>query len=377
MRLAGKELFRVMKCPVLYLVFAAFLSFNIFTTHLYIEEGNSLAEWRSMHQAVLAHGVSLAGVKGQGPGETMELYQSYVEQYKDLYEDLDILSVLREKERLTDYHPSGSFGDFIDNNYRKLQDRVQEIQRSGEGEYGFYPGRLYGVHRMLYQKIGQDLLVQMVVLTMLCVLLLMDYERIHGTRDTVLATRTGKGIMGTKAVMGMISGLVYSILLMAGTYLYFFGNISLDGLWDIPLASSIMAEPRGPLMYPFVTFWEITEKQYFWLVNGVYLILVVLAAMTAAALQMLIQNSYFSFLLQCLVYMFSYRLACWQNGTFTDLMLALFDPVELWSNCGGWFMENDPVLSFAGNEFLCLACHGTVVMILLLLGRSRYKRLEC
>lgn len=377
MRLIREEYIRIIKSPFLCLVFVTFLSFNIFIIHMYADENSEVSGWEAMHQTILAYGVGLGdpGFRA-ADGAAAETYQSYLDAYGDMYEDLDMMSVLEDKKKLDDYRPAGAYGEFVDNNYRALQDRVEEIKRTGEGDYGFYPGEIYGVFRMLYRKLGQTLLLQMVMLMMLCLLVLMDHERIHGTRDIILSTTTGKGIIRVKMSTGLVCGLLYSILLMAGTYLCFFWHISFDGMWEVPVASVAMAENRGMLMYPFITFWRLTMGQYFALTLAVYLAVLLIAAVTTAALQQLLQNSYFAFLSQCLLYMFCYRAAFWHSGTFADLILALFNPVELWGNGGGWFMENDVVLSFAGNEFWCLACSGSVAVILFLLGRYRYKKME-
>lgn len=110
-----------------------------------------------------------------------------------------------------------------------------------------------------------------------------------------------------------------------------------------------------------------------------YMLLVfvfVLAAVVTAAVQLFLQNSYFSFAVLGLLFMGAYLLAYVQMGNVWDLIRELFNPTVLYATSGGWFMENDLCLSFAGNEFAVLFCSGTAAVCLMAVGKRRYHRLE-
>lgn len=102
----------------------------------------------------------------------------------------------------------------------------------------------------------------------------------------------------------------------------------------------------------------------------------VLAAVVTAAVQLFLQNSYFSFAVLSLLFMGAYLLAYVQMGNVWDLIRELFNPTVLYVTSGGWFMENDLCLSFAGNEFAVLFCSGTAAVCLMAVGKRRYHRLE-
>lgn len=110
-----------------------------------------------------------------------------------------------------------------------------------------------------------------------------------------------------------------------------------------------------------------------------YMLLVfvfVLAAVVTAAVQLFLQNSYFSFAVLGLLFMGAYLLAYVQMGNVWDLIREFFNPTVLYATSGGWFMENDLCLSFAGNEFAVLFCSGTAAVCLMAVGKRRYHRLE-
>ncbi len=389
MRIAKKEFFKLIKSPFIWFVFLAFFLLNTVIIYSYVGEKSIWQEMRKMYETILEYGVNLQDVSPKEQVQTktattntedktdyMEFYQSYLETYGTMYDNLDMMDILKQKERMYDYHPTGAYGKFINENYEKLQKRVEEIKQSGEDDYGFYPGMVYNIHGFLYGKIGKKLLLEMTVLVILSILFLMDYERIHKTRNLVLVTRTGKQVMRTKVLMGLLGGLLYSLLLMAGTYGYFFFHVSFIGLWKVPVASNLITEARGQLTYPFITFWRLSEANYLLLTLLVFMGILLLAAGLSIAIQMLLQNSYLTFLVQCLLFMSLELFAYWNTATFFDVVKAVCNPVVLWITCGAWFMENELSLSFAGNEFLCIGCSGILVMALISIGCFRYKKLE-
>lgn len=99
-------------------------------------------------------------------------------------------------------------------------------------------------------------------------------------------------------------------------------------------------------------------------------------AVVTAAVQLFLQNSYFSFAVLGLLFMGAYLLAYVQMGNVWDLIREFFNPTVLYATSGGWFMENDLCLSFAGNEFAVLFCSGTAAVCLMAVGKRRYHQLE-
>jgi hypothetical protein len=289
-----------------------------------------------------------------------------------LYENLDMLSILEWKEEHFGYEPSGRYADFIRNNYEKLQERVCRIISTGENDYGFYPGQVYQIQSTLYGNLGKKLLLEMSVLMVLSILFLMDYERMQNTSDIVIATKTGKHIMRTKALMGIAGGMMYGFLLMAGTLSFFFWEVPFSKLWNVPVASELAAETRNLLLYPFITFWRLSEIKYLMLSIAVSIGLLLIAAAISIALQLWLQNSYLTFLVQSVLFMGLYQLAGMQTGTFLDVIKAVSNPVSLYITCGAWFMENSLVLSFPGNEFWCIGVSGMIALLAVRIGAAQY-----
>lgn len=297
--------------------------------------------------------------------EDTEDYVSYKKEYGNLYQNLDMIEIMKRKEQIENYRPTGAYQKFIENNYKKLQGRVNEIKKSDAVQADYYPGLVYKVHSTLFGKLGKNLLNEIVILAFLSVLYLMDYERVQKTFDQVLVTKIGKQLMQLKAAGGILGGIFYSSLLMLASYGYFLWKLPLKGLMNVPVSACMVAEARMKMFYPFVTFWNVNIAQYLLLTVLVFLIVTILAGLLAVAVWYLIKNSYLVFLVLGIMLMGSVLLTVHNTKTFLDILLFVCNPGVLWITCGAWFMENDIALSFAGNEFWILGVCGIVIALML------------
>ncbi len=89
----------------------------------------------------------------------------------------------------------------------------------------------------------------------------------------------------------------------------------------------------------------------------------------------MLQNSYFSFLLEAMLAMCVYLALSYPTSTFLDIVKAM-NPVAMWVTCGAWFMENDLSLSFAGNEFWSVGVSAVMSVVFVWIGHKRYRKME-
>lgn len=181
--------------------------------------------------------------------ELSAFYQDYYDKSIKLYDNLDMTKILNTKKSISGYDSTGYIEEFIDLNYNKLQKRLDEIKVSNEYDYGFYPGRYNKIHSFLYSSIGKKLIIEMSLMMVFCMLYIMDYERVHKTRDIIIGSKFGKETMKYKIIAGFMSGLVFSIVLCVITFVSFFKYVSFDGLWNVPISSSMVAEERYMKMF--------------------------------------------------------------------------------------------------------------------------------
>lgn len=311
-------------------------------------------ELPKVHDAILQQGVE------------EEFYQERL----SIYDTLDMVQIKEMKEEMLDYHPKGSYKRFIDQRYKRLNQRVRDIVKDGEAEQLIYPGIVYRLHHHLYVKLLRWILLEMAVLMAFCVLYLMDYERIQRTMDIVYTSSVGRRLQYIKWGSGIMAGLGFGMVLMLATLAVWFSLVPYQGFFGVSMSAALMAEPRGILLYPFITFRKLTVLQYLLLTLIVGVLLVIIVGILTGVFQLFLKNSYLSFLMEVILLLGC--IALWgQSSTSWFDVAATWNPAVLWWRVGTWFMEGDVGTSFEGMEVISILVQGLLYGCL---GRIGYKR---
>ena len=299
------------------------------------------------------------------------LDQKIINQYIPMYDNLDMMNILEVKQDMYDYHPSGDFQSFIESNYQKLQQRVEEIKDSKESDQLFYPGDYYRLHTFLYKNIMSYLIIEILILTLVSVLYVMDFERLKQTQEIVYSSKIGKKIQRKKVMSGLLVGIIIGAFLMVVTLSYYFATVSYQGLWDVSVSSAMASVPRGVLYYPLITFFKLSNLQYLLITIALSFILIFITVLMVVGIQLLLNNSYLSFLASMLLLLVFYYVSTFQTESWIDIILAM-NPTMFWYYCGGWLIENEIHLSFNGFEVLSLSVQSLVITIILWICYKRY-----
>lgn len=298
-------------------------------------------------------------------------YAAYVKAYETIYQDFDIRSLLTSK-----YTPDeSSYYTWIAHNYDKLQERVEQIKVTGEDKYAFYPGIDYKVHSLLFISLLRMVALQSLILTVLAVLYLMDYERIHKTEYLTYASRTGRNIQLTKWLSGIIMGFLYTMILIAVSLMLFLLCVPMQGLWKTPVSSFMMMQSRGFYLYPYITFVRLSFRKYLFLSLLIVFLLILLLGLFSGAVQFFFRNSYLTMLSIGFLFMGMIALPYLFSTGFLHTVMML-NPAALWYMCGGWFIEYDPAVSFAWSEFLTIFGGLIVVMLGFAFGKKYFLNID-
>lgn len=298
-------------------------------------------------------------------------YAAYIKAYETIYQDFDIHSLLTSK-----YTPDESgYYAWISHNYDKLQERVEQIRATNEDKYAFYPGIDYKVHSLLFMSLLRMVALQSLILTVLAVLYLMDYERIHKTEYLAYASRTGRNIQLTKWLSGITMGFLYSVILAAVSLMLFLLCVPMQGLWETPISSFMVMQQRGFFLYPYITFVRLSFGKYSLLSLLTVFLLVLLVGIFSGAVQFFFRNSYLAMLSIGLLFMGMIALPYLFGTGFLHTAMAL-NPAALWYMCGGWFIEYDPAVSFAWSEFLTIGVWLIVALLGIKFGKKHFLKID-
>lgn len=129
MRLLQKECGKCLRHPFLWIVCITFGLFQFLSIYTYVGNAGMRKELRQMHVAVTDEETASP--------EYESAYADYKKTYGGMYDTLDMRKILEQKEKKSGYEPQGAWGMWIVRNYDRLQKRVEQIRKTGEGTYAF------------------------------------------------------------------------------------------------------------------------------------------------------------------------------------------------------------------------------------------------
>lgn len=359
MKVLKYELKKLLKFPLMWGLLALFIGFNIYIICCEVGNKEYQQSLRGVYEVIMGRKTS---------GENYQLYTQYREKVSAFYDSLDMQSIKEMKEYMGDFHPTGSYEKFIDNNYSKLQKRVEQIKSDGDTDGDFYPGDIFNIHKKLYLVI-KLCIIEAIIMMCFSVLYLMDFERLNRTEDLVFSSWIGRSDMKIKHRAGISGGLAFSVLILSVSLGVFLALVPMGGLWRTPVSSVMVMESSGLWEYPFITFVRLTLGQEFALVIMTTVLLILLFGFTAGAVHLFINNSYITMIgtAACFVGLMVLPAAVKSAGWLKTVVCL--NPVSVWYYCGRLFIENDLPVSFAWSEFVTLGIFSVTAIIFMLLGR--------
>lgn len=283
-----------------------------------------------------------------------EIDDSYYLKMRQIYESLDMTEVLKRKQQLYHYYPEGSYKNFIEERYERLNERVDEIIETREADGKVYPGSIFRLHNKLYVKILRPVFIELGFLILFAILFIMDYERMNNCSDLVYSSGKGRKIQLIKWGSGIVVGLGFGIMILAITLFIWFSMIEFKGFWYISISSALMTEPRGTFIYPFITFNKMTIQQYLIATILTGILLVIIVGMITGVVQILLKNSYMSFIAVLIFLLIGLSLSGHSTVSWLDVVLS-WNPSDLWYRVGNWFMEGSLVSNFKGAEIISIS----------------------
>lgn len=380
MRLFFLEFRKLLRCRFLWLLLAVFLAYDIFI--VWDTVGRNSEIYHDMYKVIMQTGTDLTGNADKiaamlnSENEIENYYADYVKAYGDIYRDFDIHSILYAKIfSYKNFQPAGSYYEWICRNYDKLQKRVEQIKAAQEDKYAFYPGINYKVHSILFTSVLRMLLLQILILTALAVLYLMDYERIQKTEYLTYSSRTGRKIQLIKWLSGMAMSMIYAVILISISMLLFLLFVPMRGLWETPVSSFMVMQQRGFYLYPYITFVRLSFGKYLLLSLLTVFLLIILVGILSGTVQLFFRNSYLTMLSIGMFFLGLIALPYLFSTGFLHTAMAL-NPAILWYMCGGWFIEYDPAVSFAWSEFVTVGIWFIIMLPLFNFGKRYFMNID-
>lgn len=265
------------------------------------------------------------------------------EQYRkwDLLKSADIQIEL--------YGIEGAAAETVRKQYKSLIPRLEEIKSSQEHLHVFLPGNNFKTHSLVYKTLFGVVLFQIMLLVVLFTAFLINYEFDQGSYLIAFSSKRGRRLMWNKLLAALnATGMVTAFLLLAtfGTY---FLAVDYSRLWHLPISTGFMIEPDGN---PFISWWDFSFIQYFWLGILLIFVLQVLFTLITFVLSLWLKNSYFVFIVFAILFGLGLLVPGEMPKDSVLSLYATFNPSSLVLESKKWWMESGAFTTFKYYEVI-------------------------
>lgn len=249
--------------------------------------------------------------------------------------------------------------------YAAMQDVVHQKGKEDEALSLAHASATAHMHKTLFDTIIGWLIIEGMILSILIALFSAGFEKTNETEGIVFTTQTGRNVQINKLAASLIVGLGSYLLLTFVTLLAYFIVHDYSTLWQSYVSNifnyrnDIIAGYR-----PFVTWQSHTILSYLLSKIGITLGLLVSFILSTFIVEMVIRNSYISFLIILIINaIFIVLPMVLSNSTLG--FYAILSPVWLWLKHSVWFTDGDVDIMWKNFEIIGTS-HSIVILILVI-----------
>lgn len=295
------------------------------------------------------------------------------------YDHLDIKALLKRvgTGSVDQGNVSNGLERFADKIYDGVEKRIEEIKTDGEAEQEYYVGTTAQLHNTLYGTVLYLVLLECTGIGILITSYIMNYEEIFHTHQNVYSSKKGRALVFSKGLAGAAATAAASGILIGVTLLVFFIQVpQLGQFWHSSVSSAMATEPRGILLYPFITWVKMSQLQYLLAVIALMLVYTILASLITFVFSFLSPNAFLNMTFTALTYLLF--LAVWFGFSNENLfsLVQVFNPSIAMYAMNGWFMEfvMNPMTSYPGYETAVAIVYMVLVLIFTIPLWRRFKK---
>ena len=259
--------------------------------------------------------------------------------------------------------------DYVENKmrtkYAAMQDVVHQKGKEDEALSLAHASATAHMHKTLFDTIIGWLIIEGMILSILIALFSAGFEKTNETEGIVFTTQTGRNVQINKLAASLVVGLGSYLLLTFVTLLAYFIVHNYSTLWQSYVSNifnyrnDIIAGYR-----PFVTWQSHTILSYLLSKIGITLGLLVSFILSTFIVEMVIRNSYISFLI-ILIFNAIFIVLPMVLSNSTLGFYAILSPVWLWLKHSVWFTDGDVDIMWKNFEIIGTS-HSIVILILVI-----------
>lgn len=231
------------------------------------------------------------------------------------------------------YGLKGDAADLVRKNYEELGQRLQELKNNGEHKNLFFFGKSYETQNLLYKKVIGACLIEIMILVVLGVSFLVNYERENKTLGLVSTTKRGRNLIKDKLSVGLMYSLLVAAIILGVTLIVYFTVFDYSKVWNVPISSALNWESG-----PHISWFNLTVLQNLILSIGVVFMITLISGGISFCLCFFLKSSYKAF--------FAFFILFGALFMMTGLF-SMSSPLVIWSNYNVFVLALNPQCWFA------------------------------
>lgn len=299
----------------------------------------------------------------------INLYKNITPEFIHRIESLD--SEKMAESNINKYGFKGEAANLVRKNYEDLGKRLQALKGNGEHKNLIFFGENYRTQNLLYKKVIGACLIEIMILVVLGVCFLINYERENKTLGLVSATKRGRNLIKDKAIVGLMYSILVAIIILGITLIVYFSVFDYSKIWNVPISSALNWEV-GPHIY----WYNLTVLQNLLLSIGVVLIISLISGGISLSLCLFIKSSYKAFFTFFILFGGLYMLPGLFSMSSKLVIWSYFNIFVLTLNPQKWFAEAGALLTSKYYIEGTLISNGVIVIIISLILIKRFKKVD-
>lgn len=299
----------------------------------------------------------------------INLYKNITPEFIHRIESLD--SEKMAESNINKYGFKGEAANLVRKNYEDLGKRLQALKGNGEHKNLIFFGENYRTQNLLYKKVIGACLIEIMILVVLGVCFLINYERENKTLGLVSATKRGRNLIKDKAIVGLMYSILVAIIILGITLIVYFSVFDYSKIWNVPISSALNWE-----VGPHISWYNLTVLQNLLLSIGVVLIISLISGGISLSLCLFIKSSYKAFFTFFILFGGLYMLPGLFSMSSKLVIWSYFNIFVLTLNPQKWFAEAGALLTSKYYIEGTLISNEVIVIIISLILIKRFKKVD-
>ncbi|EJT6501533.1 hypothetical protein AB8J26_001398 [Clostridium perfringens] len=299
----------------------------------------------------------------------INLYKNVTPEFIHRIESLD--SEKMAESNINKYGFKGEAANLVRKNYEDLGKRLQELKSNEEHKNLFFFGESYRTQNLLYKKVIGACLIEIMILVVLGVVFLINYERENKTLGLVSATKRGRNLIKDKAIVGLMYSILVAIIILGITLIVYFSVFDYSKIWNVPISSALNWE-----VGPHISWYNITVLQNLLISIGVVLIISLISGGISLSLCLFLKSSYKAFFAFFILFGGLFMLPGLFSMSSKLVIWSYFNIFVLTLNPQKWFAEAGALLTSKYYIEGTLISNGIIVTIISLILIKRFKKVD-